>query len=131
LRACWARCSKICSLIRLRESQVGFGQLQVGARLVECVLEGSFIDGEQQIALLDHLTVLEMHLIEIPRYPRPDFDRVDGNEASDIFILIDDCALYRRGHGHLGRRSGPLLLTLAASHKQPCRSDQGGEGRRM
>jgi hypothetical protein len=48
--------------IRLGEREVGARLRQVGARLVERGLERPLVDGEQEVALLDHLAVGEMHL---------------------------------------------------------------------
>ena len=75
--------------IGLGEGEVGSRLRQIGARLVERVLERPLVDGEQQVALLDHLPVLEMHLVEIAGDARAHLDRIDRDEAADIFVLVD------------------------------------------
>ena len=77
------------------ESQIGFGLRQIGARLRERVLERPLVDGEQQIALLDDLAVLEMHAFEIAGNPRAHFDQVHSDKAADIFVEVGNGALDR------------------------------------
>ena len=92
---------------------------QIGARLVERVLERPLVDGEQQIALLDDLAVLEMQLVEIAGHARAHLDRIDRDEAADIFVLIDDGALDRLRYGHRRRwRRTTLLLPLSAARNE-------------
>ena len=92
---------------------------QIGARLVERVLERPLVDREQQIALLDELPVLEMQLVEIARYARAHLHRIDGGEAPDIFVVVEDGALdrLRDGHGRWRRRT-TLLLPLSAARNE-------------
>ena len=110
---------------RLRALQVGLGEgeiglrlRQIGAHLIERVLERPAVDGEQQIALLDDLAVLEMDLVEIAGHARADLDRVHRDEAPDILVLIDDGALDRLRHRHGGRRRRGLLLWGFAASRQ-------------
>ena len=70
------------------EGQIGLGLRQSAARLGDRVLERPLVDGEQQIALLDHLAVAEMDLIEIARDARAHLDRIHRDEAADIFVLV-------------------------------------------
>ena len=56
------------------ERQIGLGLGQTGAGLIQRVLERPPIHGEQQVALVDQLAVLEMNLFQIARDPRPHFD---------------------------------------------------------
>jgi hypothetical protein len=42
---------------------------------------GPLVDGEQQIALLDHLAVAEMDLVEIARNAGADLNRIHRDEA--------------------------------------------------
>ena len=106
------------------EGKIGFGLRQIGAHLVKRILERPAVDGEQQIALLDDLTVREMNLVEIAGHTRTDLDRFHRDEATDIFVLIDDRALDRLRHRHSWRRRrrGLLLLLLAASREYQQRS---------
>ena len=57
------------------KGEIGLRLHQIGARLIERVLERPLVDGEQQIALLDDLPVLEMHACrdspKRARAPRP------------------------------------------------------------
>ncbi len=52
-------------VVGLREGEIGLRLHQIGARLVESVLERALVDREKQIALLDELSILEVHLVEI------------------------------------------------------------------
>ena len=79
--------------IAFGKGEVGARLREIGARLIDGVLERPLVDGEQQVALLDDLTVGEMHLLEIAGHARADLDRVDRNEAADIFVLVDDVLL--------------------------------------
>ena len=66
---------------------------EIASRLVERGLERALVDGEQQVALLDHLAVGEMDGVEISRHPGTNLDGVDRDEPPDILVLIDDAAL--------------------------------------
>ena len=92
--------------VRLRVFQIGLGRFQIGARLVERVLERPLVDGEKQVALLDDLAVREMHRVEIAGHTGAHLDRIDGDEAADILVLVDDGALDRRRDRHHGRSLG-------------------------
>ena len=99
--------------------EIGFRLLQIGARLIERVLERPLVDGEQQIALLDDLPVLEMHAVEIAGDARAHLDRIDRGEAADIFVEIGQRALDRLGDGDRRRRRRALrLLAFAAAYDQ-------------
>ena len=139
VRAACVRCSKVCSLmVRSRSScwprarsasakaRLDLRLGQVRARLVERGLERPLIDGEQEVALLDDLAVLEMHLVEVARHARAHLDRIDRDEAADIFVLVDDRALGRLGHRHRRRWRRRRLLRLAAAREQPGRGNQNG-----
>ena len=91
--------------IGLGEGEIGLGLRQRSSGLRDGVLERPLVDGEQQIALLDHLAVAEMDLVEIARDAGANLDRIHRDEAADIFVLIGDAALDRLGHRH-GRRGG-------------------------
>ena len=127
LRLACARCSNTCSVMVLSRSEllaareVGLGegevrarQREIGARLVERVLERPLVDGEQQVALLDDLAVVEMHAFEIAGHAGAHLDAIDRDEAADIFVLVDDVALHRLRHRH-GRRRRRLLRALAVA----------------
>ncbi len=93
--------------------------VEAGARLVERVLERPPVDGEQEVALLHDLAVVEMHLVEIPRYPRTHLDRIDRDKAADILVLVDDAAL---------RPAAPLSPPAAAARRRTaagCRTQPG------
>src|SRR4029079_14154089 len=53
--------------IGIGESEIGLSLRQGAARLRHRVLERPLVDGEQKIALLNHLAVAEMNLVEIAR----------------------------------------------------------------
>jgi hypothetical protein len=95
------------------------------ARLIERVLERPLVDGEQEIALLDDLPVLEMHAIEIAGHARSHFHGIDGGKAADIFVEISDRALDRLGDGdRRWRRCAGRFLLLAATCDQNCERAQ-------
>jgi hypothetical protein len=117
----------------LAAPQIGFGVGEIGARLrqrtfalLERIGEGACIDGEQEIALLDDLSVLEMHVLQIAGDASAHLDRIDRDEAADIFVLVDDSPPDRLGDSHLWRRRGSRLLPIvaAAGHEK---QRQGGE----
>ncbi len=94
--------------VGLGVGQVGFRLRQAGAGLIERVLERPAVDGEEQLAFLDHLAVLEVDAVEIARNAGPHLDGIDGHEPADILVLVDDC---------LGNR--------------PCNCDLRGRRRRL
>src|SRR5262249_28491441 len=112
--------------VRLGENDVRFRSLEIGAGLVEGVLERPLVDGEQQVALLHDLAVAEVDLIEVARYARAHLDDVHQDEAADIFVLIHDGALRGLGHRHLRWRRRRLLLAFAAACKQARQGNRNG-----
>ena len=118
---CWPRVKS-----DFGEGEIGLRLHQIGARLIERVLERPLVDGEQQIALLDDLPVLEMHPVEIAGNTRAHLDRIDRGEAADIFVEIDDGALDRLGDGdRRRRRRAGLLLALATTCDQSRKRKHG------
>ncbi len=107
---------------------LGGGRKQLGLGLLQRALERPRIDGEQQVALLDRLAVLEAHLVEVARDARPDLDGLGGIEAAGVLVPLDDLALRRLGHADDRRRRLNLLLRrlrlalIAASrkHREGC-----------
>ena len=102
-------------------------------RLVERGLERPLVDGEQEVALLDHLAVGEMDGVEISGHPGAHLDAVDGDEPADIFVLIDHAALDRRGDGHLRRRRRRALLrrlAAASERDEDCQQERASAGER-
>src|SRR5262249_54643831 len=67
---------------------------------------GPGIDHEQEVALLDDLTVLEVDLRQVTAHPCPDLDIVDCGELPGELLPLNDFLLQRRAHGHRrwGRR---------------------------
>jgi hypothetical protein len=121
----------------LAARKVGFGVGQVRARerevgtgLVDRVLERPLVDGEQEVALLDDLAVVEVHAIEIAGDARTHLDGVDRDETANVFVVIDDVALDRGRHRHGRRwRRGLRALALAAGgqHRRENHQDKRGE----
>ena len=50
---------------KIRKGQVRFGDIEIRTCLGKRVLEWSLVDREQQVALLDQLAILEMHLVKV------------------------------------------------------------------
>src|SRR5690606_22663161 len=87
------------------------GPLELGARvleprerrglapssLIERRLEGPRIDTEQKLALVDELTLFEVHVDEITGNARAYLDALDGLKLTDIAVPIDDRADQRLG----------------------------------
>ena len=86
--------------IGLGKSEVGARLCQIGAHLVEHDLKRPVVDDKQEIAFFHHLPVGEMDLGQVSGHTRAHLDRIDGDEAADIFVLIDDGTLHRLGHSH-------------------------------
>ena len=119
--------------VGLGKGEIGLRLLEIALGLIERGLERPAVDGEQQIALFDHLPVGEMDAVEVAGHPGANFDAVDGDEAADIFVLIDHAALGRGGNGHLRRRRRRLLLRgLAAGHQhgKKCQHERASGGER-
>ena len=76
---------------------LGLGRKQLGLRLLQRALERPRIDHEQQVALLDGLAVLEVHLGEIAGDARAHLDGLDRVEAAGVLVPLDDLALQRLG----------------------------------
>ncbi len=74
--------------IGIGEGEIGFGLLERGLRLVECGLERAAVDGEQLIARLHHLSVAEVDRVEVAGDARAHLDRIDGDEAADVLLLV-------------------------------------------
>ena len=122
--------------IGLGESEIGARLSEIGAHLFERDLERPPVDGEEEIALLHQLAVGEVDFGKIAREARAHFDRIDGDEAADIFVLVDDRALLRLRHRYGRRRRWSRLLLLALP--QPARAESaaaieqgGGQARRI
>src|SRR5262249_49722346 len=113
--------------------EIGFGKGEIGLRLreiaprlVERGLERTLVDGEQEVALLDHLAVGKMDGVEISGHPGPHLDAVDRDEPAEIFVLIDHAALGWHGDGYLrrGRRRALLRRLAAASERDEDRQQE-------
>ena len=72
------------------KSSAGLGRGERGLRLVERRLVGPLVDGEEQVAGLDDGAVDEMDLVDIARDAGADVDLVDGVEAADEVVILDD-----------------------------------------
>ncbi len=113
------------------EGQVGASLGEIGADLVERGLIRPPVDGEQQVALLHRLAVGEVHGFEIAGDPGPDLHGIDGEETSDVFVLVDDGARDRLGDRHARRRRGRpgRLRALAAARQQRGEQRRRGKSR--
>ena len=69
------------------------------------------------------LPVLEMHLLQVAGHAGPHLDDIDGDEAADIFVLVDDGALGRLGDRHGRRRRRGLLGAASPQPARPERDD--------
>ena len=110
--------------IGLGEHHIGLRQLEIRPRLIEGVLERTFVDGEKEIPLLHDLAVLELHLVEVARHARAHLNRIDRDEPADIFVPVDDGARDGLGHRYRRRWRRGLFLGLAAAHKEQRQADQ-------
>ena len=90
-----------------------FASSRSPSRAAELRLVGPGIDLEQQVALLDHRALAEVHRFEVPADPRPHLDGVHRLEACRVLVPVGELALDRMGDGHFGRWR--LLGLLAAA----------------
>src|SRR5204863_3152975 len=91
----------------------------LGVGPVEFRLIWAWINREQQIALLDLLALLEMHLVEITAHARPQLDGLRGFETSDIIVPLDDLTGDRLDdRNNRRRRSGLCGMLSTACHQQ-------------
>ena len=87
------------------------------------------VDAEQQLALLHHRAVGEMHLVDGAGDARPQFDELAGFEPAAELLAVGHRALHRRSHAH--RRGGWRAalcagLFAAAGEHQAQRQGQAG-----
>ncbi len=116
-------------------SALGIGEIgarlrQIGLGLLEDVAVGPPVDDKKQVARLHHLAVGEIDPLEIAADARTHFDRIDGHEAADIFVLVDHQFPHRLGYGDGGGGGGAafsLRLTLATARHSQRRERHPGE----
>ncbi len=84
------------------ELRIRLGQLR--ARGGERDLERTLFDSEQQVALLNHLTVREMDLFEVAADPRAHINGIDCPELSGVLVPLHDLLVDRIGYRY--RRPG-------------------------
>jgi hypothetical protein len=104
--------------VALGVRQVGASLRQIGFGLLKHMPVRPAVDNKEDIALLHHLAVGKVDLLEIAADARADFDRIDRNKASDVLVFVDHQFADRLGNRHRGRRRrslGLLRLALAAS----------------
>src|SRR5262245_5858803 len=87
----------------------------LGAILVGLI--GARIDYEQDLSLLDHIAVLELHFREIAADFRANLNRAQGREATRVFIPIFHLTLFGCGHGDHRRRQFDRLFFFSATGK--------------
>ena len=107
---------------RVGEGEIGFGLLERGHRLVAGGLERPAVDGEQLVAGVHHLPVAEVDRIEIAGDARAHLDRIDGDEAADVLLLVRHRFTLRLSDGDFRRRRGSAfclrLLFIAAGERR-------------
>ena len=154
-RELWRRWSAVCSVMlpdlpqRVGPLEVALGEVELAwadatpaCASSQRIPIGPLVDGEEQVALLDHRAVGEMDLVEIARHAGPQVDRIDGLEAADEIValgdLLDDGSrdgdrrrVLRRdplrveqrgqeeGHHPTGRDSRPKQAGLFGDHLRP------------
>ena len=87
--------------IGLGVGEIGAGLGEVRLRLRQRGLEWPAVDGEEQVALLYQLPVLEVYRVEIAGHASPHLDGIDRDEAADVLVAIGDQPLNRLGDSHL------------------------------
>ena len=100
---------------------------QCRLRLLERGLERPAVDGEQRVAGLDHLSVAEVDGVQVAGDARAHLDRVDRDEAADVFLLVRHHLLHRMGDGDLRRRRRRSLApaTAIGRSRQAARASSG------
>ena len=92
----------------------------VGRRRFDGDLVGPLVDGEQRIARIDPLAVLEMQLVDEARDAGADLDDGDRVEAAGILVPLGDPLGDRLGNGHRhGRWRPPCAQAGAATSSRP------------
>ena len=118
--------------IGLGESEIGARLSEIGAHLFERDLERPVVDDEQEVARCCHLAIGEMDFRQVSGHARAHLDRIDGDEAADIFVPVDDRALHRIRHRYgWRRRRRALLLALTAPGQRRPDQQGGGQARRI
>jgi hypothetical protein len=109
---------------------VGLGLREIGLGLRDRVLKRPLVDGEQEIALLDRLSIAKMNLVEIAGDASSYLNRVDSDKPADIFVLFGEAALDWLRHRHRRRRRRPAggrLALPAGGQERREQNDGGGE----
>ena len=114
----WPRCSRLSAKARLARACA-----RLACACAEGGLERPAVDGEQQVALLDHLPVLEMDRVEIAGDARAHLDGIDRDEAADVLVVIGDQPLHRLGDRHLRRWGWSSLGARLAPNRTPASSN--------
>jgi hypothetical protein len=97
----------------LRRGDGGLGLFQRGA-------VGTLVDREERVARLDQGAILEVHLVEIARHPRPELDLVHRLETPDELVLLGD--VLHHGLRHRDGRHRRRLLGRCCKRGRPGRS---------
>ena len=88
--------------LSLRQVELRIRLAQLCLRRRQRRLIGPRVDHEQQVALLDHLAVLEMDLGQITADAGADLDVVDGGELPGELVPLGDLLLERRADRDAG-----------------------------
>lgn len=94
--------------IRLRRSQLRARGFQLRERRRPFFLGFERLDGEQQLAFLDHLTICDVLFEEDSARTGPQFDFLRRNQFTDELAEAFDVPQFDRGdlHGNLGHLGG-------------------------
>src|SRR5262249_33341173 len=84
------------------------GLREGGAGLLDGRLVGRLLDQEQQVALLDVLSLFEFALLEKARHAGDDIDLIDRGEASDVIDGFGHLPAHHWRDRNRGRRRGAL-----------------------
>ena len=88
----------------------------LGLALLDRRLERTRVELEQQLALLNHVTVLETDLLDVPAHAGAHVDRLRCLEPAVVVVFVHQAADDRMGHGHPG---ASRALSLLADWPQP------------
>jgi thiamine pyrophosphate-dependent acetolactate synthase large subunit-like protein len=110
--------------IGLSDEGAVFGRPDFAAVARGFGLGGARVQGEEQLALLDHLAVAEMDRLDIAADAGADIHALDRFEASRELVPVHHLLLQRRGHRHR-RGAGRLALGLGGTSIKRARHHDG------
>src|SRR5262249_14671586 len=102
----------------LRQFGLAFGALMFGVGPIELGLIRTPINGEQQVALLHFLALLEGNLVEVAAHACADLDGLGRFKPASVFVPLNNLTLDRTDDRNGGRRWTRRLTLVSATGEQ-------------